>query len=173
MYKFNDSLKLVQGLHNCKKCIHLPVCIFHEKMRELAKSDLMYRMTEYLEWNNVLSVFEEHASCRFYELIYPMPNFGESINLKCDPEIITHIIRVKVKEIQENVLNILKKDQNLVIVDERSFFYSPDIKTYIDKDYCHLKLMTTNKEIGKGTVVFETDLVISEILKEWKAGKVE
>jgi len=42
MFKYNDDLKLVQRFKNCQKWVHIKMCQFHSKMKELAKSDIMY-----------------------------------------------------------------------------------------------------------------------------------
>jgi len=59
--------KVIHIKKDCKACIHYPVCKFHDKMKETCKSNLMYEMTEYTEWNDTLSVFERHASCQYYK----------------------------------------------------------------------------------------------------------
>lgn len=173
MYKYNKDLKIVQGLHNCKKCIHLPVCVFHVKMDELAHTNIMFKMNEYLESNNILKVLEEHTSCRYYTLKYfESNNGGKCINLECDPEIINYIISNDVKLIQKNVLEGIKDENKVVITDDRFFFFQPEVKIDIKNNNYHLILKTTNKDIGHGKIVFESDIVISDILKDWHFGYV-
>jgi len=168
MYKFDDRLKLVQGFKDCQKCIHLNTCKFHSKIKEVAGDSMMYSMTEYLEWNNILRVFELYSSCRYYTLEYVLPK-GESINLKCDLEIITHIIYNAVEEIRTSIL----KDEYPEHIENKYFFFNPEVKIDISKDNFHLILKTTDNVIGHGTVVYENDIKISDILRLWFYGNVE
>lgn len=53
---------------NCDNCIRRPACKFLEKYNEVAKSNFMYGMFEYLEWNNLEKIFKSNASsCKHYE----------------------------------------------------------------------------------------------------------
>lgn len=53
---------------DCKYCLHIKVCKFHSKMSELCKSNEFFGMNEYLEWNNSLEAFEQHARCGNYRV---------------------------------------------------------------------------------------------------------
>jgi hypothetical protein len=52
---------------NCNNCLRKPACIFLERYNEMAKSNFMYGMFEYLEWNNLEKIFKENARhCKYY-----------------------------------------------------------------------------------------------------------
>lgn len=58
----DDSIQINK---NCKYCIFIKTCKFHSMMSEYSKS--FYAMNKYAEHNNVLQVFENHASCDHFE----------------------------------------------------------------------------------------------------------
>jgi hypothetical protein len=52
---------------NCKTCSRFPVCKFVDANRELAKTNKMFGMFEYLEWNNLEELFYSNAGkCKYY-----------------------------------------------------------------------------------------------------------
>lgn len=62
---------VVEVKTSCKNCTHMETCKFRHAAAELFKTNLMYSMFEYLEWNHLLDSFDTNArGCKFYT-----PNF--------------------------------------------------------------------------------------------------
>ena len=162
-YTFDSENKTIKVHKDCKKCLHLPVCIFHKNLSELASTKTMYSMTEYLEHNNVLKTFEIYTSCRYYSPRH-IHTVGESPSLLSDKEIIDSIIHEDVVLTRIKVLEEKYPEHK----NDLYFFFSPETKTDINKDIFSLTLKTTNKEIGHGIVVHEETKSVSSILKNWK-----
>lgn len=162
-YTFNKETKKIKLQKDCEKCSHIRMCLFHSNMKELATSNTMYKMTSYLENNNILRIFELHSACKHYTPKY-IHIKGNSPDLNSDPDIIRHIIHTDVEDIQTNLLQTKYKN----IIDTQFFFWSPDVEIGIENDTYHLTLKTTNKEIGHGTIIFDETIKISDILTEWK-----
>lgn len=106
-FKIEDKVIKVQK--DCQTCEHIKVCKFHSKARELFKSNEFYEMTEYLEWNNNLKVFELHSSCRFFELNYTIPDDG-SVTLDTHPNIINEIVHKNIPEGYNQTSVLIKKN---------------------------------------------------------------
>lgn len=167
-YTYNPETKSISVCKNCMKCTHVAMCKFRENMKALAKSNVMYEMTEYSEWNNILETFDFYASCQFYKPMYQLSPLG----LATDPEIISHIIyNYEIKELQKIVLESYMNQYT--IANTEYFFFQPDIKISIDNDSVHIVLKTTNKEIGYGSIVYDNTLTITDILNGWHLEKIK
>lgn len=162
-YTFDRENRTIKVQKDCRKCTHLNVCIFHKNTEEFARKNPMYSMNQYAEHNNVLRVFEIHASCSHYVSKFKHV-IGEAPNLESDSDIITTIIHNDVSLTEEKIM----VEQYPEHKDNMFFFFQPDIKTDVKANTFSLSLKTTNKEIGHGTVVFEQAKTITEILDTWK-----
>jgi hypothetical protein len=164
---YNNDLRIFMVIKNCRICDHYMVCKFHSTMYETAKKDIMYQMNEYLESNNVLEIFEKYVNCQYYKLKLKLPDVGESPDLTCDEGLISYLIRDNISIIEQKLL----KEKYPEYVDDKCFFFQPDIKLDIVNDVYHLILKTTNREIGYESIVHEDYHSISEVLKTWKRSR--
>lgn len=162
-YTFDKKTKTVKVHKDCQKCSHVKVCVFHDNVRELASKDVMFRMNQYLETNNVLRTFELYSNCSHYKTKYNHAK-AESPNLDSDIEIINWIMADYASYVKNNLLREKYKEH----VEDTGFFFSPIVEMNIKADSYRLTLKTTNKEIGHGTIVYDASVKISDVLKKWK-----
>lgn len=59
---------------NCGVCSHYNVCKYRQASYDMAKTNFMYSMFEYAEWNHIQDAFEEHGmkNCQYYKCDYPI-----------------------------------------------------------------------------------------------------
>lgn len=88
--------KTVVVKKDCNRCIHLKVCKFHSKMKELCKSKEFYDMNEYLEWNNSLEVFELYAKCGNYRVKFNTKK-DSPVGLDVEHDILERIAYIEFK----------------------------------------------------------------------------
>lgn len=56
---------------NCDNCVHARTCKFLERYNEMANSNFMFGMFEYLEWNNLEMIFKSNAGkCKHYQSVF-------------------------------------------------------------------------------------------------------
>lgn len=127
------------------------------------KKNITYQMNEFLEWNNVLEIFEMCANCMHYAPKY-LHLQDKSPNFEFDPDIINRLIGYEVDDIKEKLLHEKYKEHE----DNHFFFFQPETKVDIANNICHLILKTTNMTIGHGTIVFDGTFEITDVLKKWK-----
>lgn len=81
---------------DCNRCIHIKVCKFHSKMKDLCNSNEFFGMNEYLEWNNSLEAFEQHARCGNYKTKYNAKK-DEAVGLDVERDILERIALAEFK----------------------------------------------------------------------------
>lgn len=160
MYTYDNASKTVFFQKDCTKCAHSKVCVFLHEMKKLSTQNFMYRMTEYPEGNNVMRTFELSTKCDHYvrkNSILPKPT------LESDEEVIRHIIGMENAWIQAQVQQEYPDE-----LDNKFFFFQPELMIDIKNDWFRLVLKTTSKKIGHGTVLYDKEHKISELLEQWK-----
>lgn len=139
-FEILSETKTVIIKKDCKRCSHLKVCKFHSKMSELCKSNEFFGMNEYLEWNNSLEAFEQHARCGSYNVKFNTKK-DTSVGLDVEYDILERVAYAEFKVLFPDGINE----------------YCVDVKK--DTCYCVLKQTREKKEFK-----------LSELISEYKFG---
>lgn len=100
-FEILSETKTVIIKKDCKRCSHLKVCKFHSKMSELCKSNEFFGMNEYLEWNNSLEAFEQHARCGNYKVNFNTKR-ETSVGLDVEQDILQKLAYIEMKRLYPN-----------------------------------------------------------------------
>lgn len=163
-YYFKNSNKTITAHKDCKKCIYIDVCKFHQIQKESNEK------IKELNGPTSLKTFEELSCCRYFIHQYNRQiKNKELVGLDSDHTVIDYIIRHNINTyIKQKLYDEYKQyciNQDVTIED---FFRAPTWFIDLGFDTVHISISTNQENTLKKTEIYNEKLVLSNMLSDWK-----